>query len=132
MVESVSSFSRNIDLSFKNVREDINKLKLSFSKLNDCVADLNNKNGELLSSFEEIKRIVGVKGGIRKVPEISRKIEDLNDNVGGLKKLVFYDVKAKKRFESDDYRELVKSKTLFAVSKSPYGDYECYRILKKV
>ncbi|MEK6852585.1 MAG: hypothetical protein AABX59_01770 [Nanoarchaeota archaeon] len=46
-------------------------------------------------------------------------------------KLSFYDVKTKKKFETDDYRVVEKSGRHFAVTKSPHGSHECWRVLGK-
>jgi len=50
-------------------------------------------------------------------------------------KLSFYDVKSKKKFNTDDYR-IVKKKAkgkerYFAVTKSQVGPHECWRVLSK-
>ena len=56
-------------------------------------------------------------------------------------KLSFYDVKSKKKFNTDDYK--IKEKTTknkktgkattryFAVAKSQVGPHECWRVLSK-
>jgi len=48
-------------------------------------------------------------------------------------KLSFYDVKLKKKFETDDYRIVkkeAKGRTrYFAVAKSTAGEHECWRVL---
>lgn len=46
--------------------------------------------------------------------------------------LNFYDVKAREKFESNDYEVRQKGSRYFAVTKSPTGDYECWRVLSKV
>ena len=46
-------------------------------------------------------------------------------------KLSFYDVKTKAKFESDDYRVVEKAGRHFAVTKSPKGAHECWRVLGK-
>lgn len=46
-------------------------------------------------------------------------------------KLSFYDVKSKKKFETDQYKIVEKKGRWFAVAKSPSGDYECWRVLSK-
>lgn len=56
-------------------------------------------------------------------------------------KLSFYDVKSKSKFETEDYRvekKITKNKTTgketvryFAVTKSPSGAYECWKVLSK-
>ncbi|MBI4918779.1 hypothetical protein HY837_02535 [archaeon] len=46
-------------------------------------------------------------------------------------KLSFYDVKSKKKFESDDYKVKEKSGRFFAVAKSKSGPHECWRVLSK-
>jgi len=48
-----------------------------------------------------------------------------------MEKLSFYDVKSKKKFESDGYRVEEKSGRFFAVVKSPVGTHECWRVLSK-
>ncbi len=46
-------------------------------------------------------------------------------------KLSFYDVKTKKKFETDNYRVVEKKGRFFAVAKSPAGSHECWRVLSK-
>jgi hypothetical protein len=45
--------------------------------------------------------------------------------------LSFYDVKSKKKFNSSDYEVREKSGRFFAVTKSPNGPHECWRVLSK-
>jgi hypothetical protein len=49
----------------------------------------------------------------------------------GKAKLSFYDVKSKKKFETDNYRVVEKKGRYFAVAKSPAGSHECWRVLSK-
>jgi len=50
-------------------------------------------------------------------------------------KLSFYDVKTKKKFETDDYKIVKKTAKgkdrYFAVAKSLTGEHECWRVLSK-
>ncbi len=46
-------------------------------------------------------------------------------------KISFYDVKTKKKFETDSYRIVDKSGRFFAVAKSPAGTHECWRVVSK-
>jgi hypothetical protein len=50
-------------------------------------------------------------------------------------KMSFYDVKSKKKFETDNYRVVKKSAKgrdrFFAVAKSEVGPHECWRVLGK-
>ena len=48
-----------------------------------------------------------------------------------MEKLSFYDVKSKKKFESDAYKVQEKSGRFFAVVKSPNGPHDCWRVLGK-
>lgn len=48
-----------------------------------------------------------------------------------MEKLSFYDVKTKAKFESDNYEVREKSGRFFAVTKSPKGEHECWRVLSK-
>lgn len=43
----------------------------------------------------------------------------------------FYDVKAKKKFTSSEYRIEERKGKYFAVTDSPTGDYECWRVVTK-
>ena len=43
----------------------------------------------------------------------------------------FFDVKTKKKFKSSDFRVVEKSGRSFAVTKSPTGSYECWRVISK-
>ena len=47
-----------------------------------------------------------------------------------MKQLSFYDVKAKKKFNSSNYRTVVKKGKKFAVAKAPSG-IEAWRIIGK-
>ncbi|MCG3167866.1 MAG: hypothetical protein POELPBGB_03665 [Bacteroidia bacterium] len=46
-------------------------------------------------------------------------------------KLSFYDVKSKSKFETENYEIREKGGKSFAVTKSPSGAYECWRVLSK-
>lgn len=46
--------------------------------------------------------------------------------------LSFYDVKTKKKFTTTDYEVRERSGRNFAVTKSPAGSHECWRVLSKV
>ena len=43
----------------------------------------------------------------------------------------FFDVKSKKKFKTTDYRIVDKSGRMFAVTKSPSGSHECWRVVSK-
>jgi len=43
----------------------------------------------------------------------------------------FYDVKSKKKFKTSNFRIVNKKGRFFAVTKSPSGDYECWRVVSK-
>ena len=43
----------------------------------------------------------------------------------------FYDVKSKKKFKTLTYRIVDKNGRMFAVTKSPTGTYECWRVVSK-
>ena len=46
-------------------------------------------------------------------------------------KMSFYDVKTKKKFETDQYRVVEKGGRHFAVAKSLAGTHECWRVVSK-
>lgn len=46
-------------------------------------------------------------------------------------KISFYDVKTKKKFETDNYKIVDKGGRNFAVAKSPAGTHECWRVVSK-
>ena len=46
-------------------------------------------------------------------------------------KISFYDVKTKKKFETDSYRIVDKGGRNFAVAKSLAGTHECWRVVSK-
>ena len=46
-------------------------------------------------------------------------------------KLSFYDVKSKKKFETDQYSVKERAGRFFAVAKSQTGTHECWRVLGK-
>jgi len=43
----------------------------------------------------------------------------------------FFDVKTKKKFKTTDFRIEEKKGRFFAVTKSPTGDYECWKVVSK-
>ncbi len=45
--------------------------------------------------------------------------------------LSFYDVKSKSKFNSSKYEVREKNGRFFAVTKSPAGTHECWRVLSK-
>ncbi len=45
--------------------------------------------------------------------------------------LEFFDVKSKKKFKTGEYRIVNKSGRMFAVTKSPSGSHECWRVISK-
>jgi len=45
--------------------------------------------------------------------------------------LNFYDVKSKSKFESNEYEVQERNNRYFAVTKSPNGTHECWRVLSK-
>ena len=51
--------------------------------------------------------------------------------MAGKETLSFYDVKSKKKFDSDDYRIEEKKGRYFAVTKSQSGPHECWRVVGK-
>jgi hypothetical protein len=46
-------------------------------------------------------------------------------------KISFYDVKTKKKFETEDYKIVEKGGRFFAVTKSLAGPHECWRVVSK-
>ena len=45
--------------------------------------------------------------------------------------LEFFDVKSKKKFKTSEFRIEQKKGRFFAVTKSPTGSYECWRVVSK-
>jgi hypothetical protein len=43
----------------------------------------------------------------------------------------FFDVKSKKKFKATEFRIVEKKGRFFAVTKSPTGDYECWKVVSK-
>ncbi|MBS3081042.1 hypothetical protein J4221_06200 [Candidatus Pacearchaeota archaeon] len=43
----------------------------------------------------------------------------------------FFDVKSKKKFKTTNYKIVDKNGRMFAVTKSPSGSYECWRVVSK-
>ena len=48
-----------------------------------------------------------------------------------MEELSFYDVKTKAKFNTDKYEVREKGGRFFAVTKSPKGSHECWRVLSK-
>lgn len=46
-----------------------------------------------------------------------------------MKEMEFYDVKAKKKFKTNKYEIREKNGRFFAVTKSPNGPHECWKIV---
>ncbi|MBI2667777.1 hypothetical protein HYX17_03320 [Candidatus Woesearchaeota archaeon] len=46
-------------------------------------------------------------------------------------KISFYDVKTKKKFETENYKIVDKGGRKFAVTKSLAGPHECWRVVSK-
>lgn len=46
-------------------------------------------------------------------------------------KLEFYDVKSKKKFKAESYKIVDKKGRMFAVTKSPTGTHDCWRVVSK-
>lgn len=46
-------------------------------------------------------------------------------------KISFFDLKSKKKFTTDNWREEIRKNRRFAVAKSPSGPHECWRVLGK-
>ncbi len=49
-----------------------------------------------------------------------------------MEELSFYDVKSKTKFTTTNYEVREKGGRFFAVTKSPSGSHECWRVLSKV
>ena len=45
--------------------------------------------------------------------------------------LQFFDVKTKKKFKATEYKVVEKKGRFFAVTKSPEGTHECWRVISK-
>jgi len=43
----------------------------------------------------------------------------------------FFDVKTKKKFKTSEFRIEKRKNRFFAVTKSPTGSYECWRVVSK-
>jgi len=54
-------------------------------------------------------------------------------NKGGavMEEMEFFDVKTKKKFKATDFRVVEKKGRFFAVTKSPEGTHECWRVISK-
>ncbi|MFH1594390.1 MAG: hypothetical protein ABID09_06810 [Candidatus Omnitrophota bacterium] len=48
-----------------------------------------------------------------------------------MEEMEFYDVKSKKKFKASEYRIEERKGRFFAVTKSPTGDYECWKVVSK-
>ena len=48
-----------------------------------------------------------------------------------MEQISFYDVKTKSKFNTSDYQIREKSGRYFAVTKSPKGTHECWRVVSK-
>ena len=48
-----------------------------------------------------------------------------------MQELSFYDVKSKSKFNSSQYDIREKNGRFFAVTKSPTGTHECWRVISK-
>lgn len=59
--------------------------------------------------------------------------DTLDKTKGGvlMAEMEFFDVKSKKKFKSSDFRIEERKGRFFAVTKSPTGSYECWRVVSK-
>ena len=48
-----------------------------------------------------------------------------------MEELSFYDVKTKSKFKAKEYQVKERGGRFFAVTKSPKGTHECWRVLSK-
>jgi len=48
-----------------------------------------------------------------------------------MQSIEFYDVKSKSKFSTSEYEIRDKGGRFFAVTKSPTGDYECWKVVSK-
>jgi hypothetical protein len=48
-----------------------------------------------------------------------------------MEEIEFFDVKSKKKFKASEYRVVEKKGRFFAVTKSPEGTHECWRVISK-
>jgi hypothetical protein len=130
MVFTANGLSRNINISFSEVRKDLTDLKAKFKFLENKVEEIKIKDSELRSEVFLIRQTLSKK---KKVPPVKTKAKIIDSIKNSIKKeLEFYDVKTKSKFKTSNYREVVKGKTVFAVTRSLTDEYDCYRILRRV
>lgn len=66
----------------------------------------------------------------KQVADESAEPVEIAQTEGNREQLKFYDVKFKKSFTSSTYEIRKKNNRYFAVSPSPFGSHECWRIIK--
>jgi len=131
MVFTANGLSRNIDISFSNVRKDLSELKDKFQLLELKVEAIKMQDAEAKAHVFWIRQSIK---GAKKISTVKGKANIIDVIKGSFSKneeLGFYDLKTKSSFNTTDYKEVVKDKTVFAVAKSPSGEHDCYRILRK-
>jgi regulator of replication initiation timing len=113
MTNTPRQIEKNVSASFGYVKKDMLMLNDAFSDLHDQIQHLSLNHAMLLGEIEKLKKKLGMKA----TKKTSKK-----------ETLEFYDLKAKKKFKSSEYRIVNKSGRKFAVAKNPSGS-ESYRII---
>jgi len=131
MATSLAGFSKSVNVSFQYIKEDINTLRLRSAFLEEKISELRKIDSDLRATVSAIRKVSKSSPKVESKPEKKAAPTSESEEKKG-PELNFYDVKARQRFSANVYKEVVKNNTLFAVAKSPFGNYECYRILKKV
>lgn len=131
VARSVEQLEKNVSLSFKYVKKDVNMLKNTLFQINDKIQQLNIDNEVLLENLQKINEklssINKSKKIIRKTKKTAKK-KKKNIKKSKKKLLAFYDLKNRKKFKTNKYAFRTKSGRKFAVAKSPKG-VSCWRIM---
>lgn len=114
MTKTPQQIEKNVSASFAYVKKDMLMLNDAFSDLHDKVQHLSLNHALLLEEIEKLRTELSSK-------KTTKKKSDKEE-------LEFYDLKAKKKFKSKDYKLVTKSNRKFAVAVSPTGT-ESYRIM---
>jgi hypothetical protein len=117
-VKTLGQFEKNVGASFSYVKKDMLMINDALSDIHDKMQHLSMNHAALLEAIANINKpkTAATKKSVKK------------DKYGKNEELSFYDVKAKKKFLSREYKLVTKSGRRFAVAISPEGT-ESYRIL---
>jgi predicted nucleic acid-binding Zn-ribbon protein len=119
-VKTLNQFEKNVSSSFGYVKKDLLMVNDAVSNLQDQIQHLSMNQAGLLGKIAELEQRLA-----QKQKKVSTKQKKLKSKK---KALSFYDLKAKKKFKTANYKIVNKSGKKFAVAIAP-SKIKAYRIL---